>query len=369
MFPFKYPRTSQPQQPVGIDWRNPITRGLVVCYDGSKYLDVLANKSYAGRVSLSGGSPSVYYSNTGKVLYRGDSYGSGVTQEAYPRYPTSSSNITLFSLVAATSVAETQYCTTSQTVGGVSATIAIGDGSTSVIRGRMYLSGTKYFGGTFSTSDSVTARKLAIVHRQGVSQTLWVDGAADPIVGSYTGSVISHQYFGSYATAPYSKEWLSLVWNRALSDAEIKSLSDNPWQIFAPIRTPIFVGVAAAVSIYRPSSDVTTTGWTGTPDNTDKYKNIDEVTASDTDYITSPSITGGESIIFGLSGSLAAGTWDVRYRANFVGASAQVKIHLLDGSSVSQGASSWQTVTSSYVDYTASVTTTGAATRVKIEVQ
>ena len=188
--------------------------------------------------------------------------------------------------------------------------------------------------------------------------------AADrgPVLGNY------YNYTGT-ARSFVGDIYVASLWKRALSDAEIKSLSDNPWQIFAPIRTPIFVGVSAAVSIYRPSSDVTTTGWTGTPDNTDKYKNIDEVTASDTDYITSPTITGGENIIFGLTGSLPAGTWDVRYRANFVGASAQVKIHLLDGSSVSQGASSWQTVTSSYGDYTASVTTTGAATRVKIEVQ
>lgn len=122
-------------------------------------------------------------------------------------------------------------------------------------------------------------------------------------------------------------------------------------------------------SIFRPTSDVTTTGWTGSPDNTNKYANIDETPASNTDYITSPTIAGGENIIFGLSGSLAAGTWDVRYRANFVGSSAQVRISLLDGSSVSQGVSSWQTVTSTYADYTASVTTTGAANRVKIEVQ
>jgi hypothetical protein len=126
---------------------------------------------------------------------------------------------------------------------------------------------------------------------------------------------------------------------------------------------------SVVVSIYRPSSDVTTTGWTGTPDNVTLFTNIDETTASGTGYITSPSISGGEFAIFGLSGSLAAGTWDVRYWADFVGSSAQVRITLLDGSNVSQGASGWQTVTSTVANYTATVTTTGAATRVKIEVQ
>jgi hypothetical protein len=125
----------------------------------------------------------------------------------------------------------------------------------------------------------------------------------------------------------------------------------------------------AVVGISRPSSDILTTGWTGNPDNVNKYNNIDEVSASDTDYITSPTITGGEAITFGLSSSLATGTWDVRYRANFVGSSAQVRVHLLDSSDVSQGVSTWQTVTDTFALYTANITTTGTATRVKIEVQ
>ena len=166
-----------------------------------------------------------------------------------------------------------------------------------------------------------------------------------------------------------SGHWLGLL-NRAMQPAEIKSISQDPMLVFSPLVD--FVGgqdVAGSISIIRPSSDVTTTGWTGNPDNTNKYNNIDEITASDTDYITSPTISGGEFTIFGLTGSLAAGSWDIRYRANFVGASAQVRITLLDGSNVSQGASGWQTVTSTFADYTATVATTGAATRVKIEVQ
>lgn len=166
-----------------------------------------------------------------------------------------------------------------------------------------------------------------------------------------------------------SGHWMGL-WNRAMQPAEVKSIADAPMQVFAPLVD--FVGgqdVAGSISTIRPSSDVTTTGWTGNPDNTNKYNNIDEITASDTDYITSPTISGGEFTIFGLTGSLAAGSWDIRYRANFVGASAQVRITLLDGSNVSQGASGWQTVTSTFADYTATVATTGAATRVKIEVQ
>lgn len=159
-----------------------------------------------------------------------------------------------------------------------------------------------------------------------------------------------------------------MFFDRALSYAEVKSLTNNPYQVFLPVRQPVFIATAV-VSIFRPSNDVTTAGWTGTPDNTTLFNNIDESAPSDTDYITSPNISGGENCIFAIMPSLAAGTWDVRYRANFVGSSAQVRITLLDDSNVSQGVSSWQTVTDTFALYTASVTTTGTAARVKIEVQ
>ena len=133
------------------------------------------------------------------------------------------------------------------------------------------------------------------------------------------------------------------------------------------VRGTATYGVVSSIS--RPTADVTTSGWTGNPDNVTLFNNIDETVASDTDYIESPAISGGENAIFGFAPSVAVGTWDVTFHARFTGASAQARIHLLDGSNVSQGVSAWQTVTSSFVPYVASVTTTGTASRVKIEVQ
>lgn len=53
----------------------------------------------------------------------------------------------------------------------------------------------------------------------------------------------------------------------------------------------------------RPSTDVTITGITGTPDNTNKYANIDESSASDTDYIYSANDTACtyETLLAGAS--------------------------------------------------------------------
>ena len=154
-----------------------------------------------------------------------------------------------------------------------------------------------------------------------------------------------------------------------LTAQEHADLAGNPWKIFQPIARNIWIPTAAVVSISRPTADVTTTGWTGNPDNVTLFTNINETTPSNSEFIESPNITGGEFTTFNFLPTRPAGTWDVTFHARFTGASAQARIHLLDGSNVSQGVSAWQTVTSSFVPYVASVTTTGTSSRVKIEVQ
>jgi hypothetical protein len=195
-----------------------------------------------------------------------------------------------------------------------------------------------------------------------------------PATGTWTAGTSQGMAFGNRPTDS-ARVWDGmhgpvLIFDGYLTPQEHVLLVANPWQIFAPIARPIFVGTSVTVvSISRPSSDVLTSGWTGVPDNVNLYNNIDESVASDTDFILSPYITGGENTIIGFTPSVSAGTWDVRYRADYLSASSQVRIHLLDNSNVVQGSSSWQTVTGTPILYTASVTTTGTATRVKIEVQ
>lgn len=368
---FRQPRTSQPQGPVGIDWGNPITRGL---------LSALLPNNLATKTK-SGGSVPLRVAQQGIVALGGSS------ALAYDTTASIGSTATIFMLgnMVGQSGSAANLAGIGTTSGGSQlfifqgAQIAGATGARGVLRlvnaGGITSVESASLGGSGTTSaieawccvyDGTTALKL---YRNGVDDTggnanVGASGAAT----SLNAPCINGKFNSAVAYAPSgSQQALVLAFNRALTVADIKSLSANPWQIFTPQFRQIWV--PASVSIYRPSSDVLTTGWTGTPDNTDLYKNIDEVTASDTDYITSPTITGGESTIMGLSGSLVAGTWDVRYRANFTGTSADVRITLLDGSNVSQGVSSWQTVTSSYADYTAQITTTGTATRVMIEVQ
>jgi hypothetical protein len=202
---------------------------------------------------------------------------------------------------------------------------------------------------------------------------------------------------------------LAAISSGILNATQARSLLENPWQIAAPLERnsrarslssifnvsslesfsatdspsaaltlssdiaesiTITATESAVNSVTRPNSDVTTTGWTATP-GPDLFDMIDEVTASDTDYITSPDLTSGASTtIHGLTQSLAVGTYTVRFRSEKATAPTRsVRIHLMDGTSTIVGSSGWQAVTASYALYEVSITTSALATRVGIEAQ
>jgi hypothetical protein len=171
-------------------------------------------------------------------------------------------------------------------------------------------------------------------------------GTAGSNVLTFGTSANSRNWYTAAAVAYKSRRWNN---------------SDNINTIFQTFK-------AATVSIYRPGSDVTTTGWVASTGGT-YYSLIDEVSYDDADYITSPTVGSGSPITMGLTGSVPAGTYDVRVRVKRTGSTGQVKVHLLDSSNTDLGSSSWQTLTTSFASYTLSVTTTGTATRVRIEVQ
>jgi len=127
---------------------------------------------------------------------------------------------------------------------------------------------------------------------------------------------------------------------------------------------------SGGAAITRPNSDITVTGWVGDPDNVNLYANIDEVTPSDTDFIISPSLGASPGpAIFGISPTLSTGTYDIRFRADRTGASGQIRLLLQDSGGSTVGTSAWQTLTASAAQYTLNVTTSGTASRVRLEVQ
>jgi len=128
-------------------------------------------------------------------------------------------------------------------------------------------------------------------------------------------------------------------------------------------------GGGGGATLTRPNSNITVSGWTGTPDNTLLYTNIDEFGPIDSDFITSSLMAESPGpAVFGLSGSMDAGTYDIRVRAKRTSLAGRIRILLLDSGGSTVGTSSYQTLTTDFITYALTVTTTGVASRIRVEV-
>lgn len=126
--------------------------------------------------------------------------------------------------------------------------------------------------------------------------------------------------------------------------------------------------ISTGPAIYRPTSDITTTGWTASTGSV-LYDMIDEVIPSDIDYILSPDVNAAPGpATFGI-GSAPAGTYVISLRAMRTSSVGQIRALLKDSGGTTVGTSSWQTITGAFTTYNFSVTTTGTAAQLTIEVQ
>lgn len=125
---------------------------------------------------------------------------------------------------------------------------------------------------------------------------------------------------------------------------------------------------ATASGPSRPTSDITTTGWSAST-GVVLFDMIDEASAADGDYIISPELGGSPGpAVFALTPTLAAGNHQIDVRARRTSTAGQVRVILQDSGGTAVGTSAWQSLTASFATYTLGVTTTGTAERVSIEV-
>ena len=236
------PWTSQPQQAVGIDWSNPITRGLVIAENHSNPRFAAFNSptqkvgpSYRGTGGVatrfvSASSQYLQQSNTSLTNYPltflsvfqratrpfdGVLMGIGAGTNRHILYA-NQDNIACFSGAGGTSAqaASTGFDLGSFGAGDVRCAVGVISAANSR---SVYLDGTLV--GTDATIVSTGASNTAVI-------------------GCYWNNDAPSMYFNGDI-------YLSLAWNRALTDTEIKSLSQNPWQIFKPLPRRIVVPVAA----------------------------------------------------------------------------------------------------------------------------
>ena len=242
------PRVSQPQGPTGIDWGNPITRGLVtatlpgMCQSAGA---ITPTPQYQAGVKQS-------VSRLGAVARTVANY--GVSLGDQPKFNFGTQDFTIFCVVSPVARTGTQVA-----VGRYNAT-----------SGSYWLG---YTGG--AVAFSVSGVNASCTAPAGVTDTLCgvrsagsitayangVSGSAVAAAGSVTATgILAIGVFGSYNSYDCVGDYaLTAIWDRALSKTEILALSLNPWQIFAPDARNIWVPVAAG----GPVTHATTGALTG----------------------------------------------------------------------------------------------------------
>lgn len=118
---------------------------------------------------------------------------------------------------------------------------------------------------------------------------------------------------------------------------------------------------------YRPTGDITTTGWTSTGANF--YGTLDESPSSDTDYVTSPAVNASPGPLVMNITSIPAGSRIARIRARRTDTVGEIRQVFLDASDVEVGVTAWVALTNSFALYEPTVTLTGTATKVRLEVR
>lgn len=257
----RVPWTKQPQSPTGIDWSNPLARRLRYCSTlGANLVDLKTGKIGAP----SGGPPTV------------------PTRAGLARsfVNTSSQFITLPTTDLVSGYPLTVACWVSTLPTGAGQVIYSFNGTSySAIAG--YISSNTNAVLTQNTGSGNTAQGrvcplalsyIVAIHRSG-SWDLYVNGvlAATQNVGSNWGQPaagnhsIGNRLNGS--SPRYHDGTISdlCVFEGELSVAEIKSLSNNPWQIYAPLERRIWAPAAGGgTTITGTIGTAVAAGFTGT---------------------------------------------------------------------------------------------------------
>lgn len=241
--PFDRVWTRQPQVVTGINWWNPLSRGLVFAtYGGGP--DIVSGtlptySSGAGRIPISDGIASA--SGAGTVSY--------VLDGGHKLYDITTTDTVFASEQISTPTPYGCVCLVDYRQAGGSPYIAWG--YTSGNTGTYPQDWVAPNAGSFSDGQSLfthiaAARKASHGKVRTTTETRYfVNGGVvetnaraaitpdfvnrRPLVVGNAGSALS----------------VLLIWGRPLSDSEYKSVHDNPWQLLAPLRRPLFLGFTA----------------------------------------------------------------------------------------------------------------------------
>lgn len=255
-------RTAQPQGPIAVDYGNPLARGLVFAINPA-----------AGGVNLARSNwPSV---NT--ELVRSTSASVLISSGAanYSQSINNANGLTLFSILRSRDASQYLFGDGERAI--LSARNAsnqgwtwsraqaadIGGGKGNATRQAFTLNGVAAYSEANSTIESFADVPVALRYNKSTGVISWFSNgrkSSSDTNGSTGGTVGGDLVFrrqGPYANnlLPYiDKTGLTLVFERALSDAEISSISANPWQLFKPVERRIWVPASAGDPTYATAS-------------------------------------------------------------------------------------------------------------------
>ena len=280
-------RISQPQSVASIDWSNPITKGLVFAYNaGSGLVDLVSEKTLTVA-----GSVDRQVDSNGSYIYTAASADVAYCTLAQSIPTTGSVSVIELSKVNNTTTTRKRSVRLAGAIGSViSHDYSNGSAANDIVA--VQDSASQFPDANFVSYASNTLYSAYYSHTSGNQYPVFMRNGVAATSNANTGNgtrkeAITSVYIGNNSSGfPLTgKNYLLLVYNRTLSSAEQVSLRANPWQIFKPDRRTIFLPAASVTLSYlRPSADISTGSWTPSTGTT-LYETLDEVSASDADYI------------------------------------------------------------------------------------
>ena len=300
------PSSSPPMGPAPVNWANPITRGLVIAYFASSNFDHAGTRVPNNTDKTNNKQSANQYGAA--MRFTGSQAVNTLTIDHKVTHNLSSATaMTVVTVTTAAAGAERPICgvwgSTLRWYMGIDSSgyplFAVNGGATN----RVYTSNAVTVYGLRTSLAAVWdgSSDTCKLYKAGAEISGGKSGTAQTAIGSHTmGPSIGSQSTGGTAKHSGTIEYV-LVFNRALSAAEIRSISENPYQVLRPANDRLWLdvvagggGVSGSLSAIDAPDTASFSGSASAPSVTG--------TLSATDAQDAASFTG--SLIF--SGSLAA---------------------------------------------------------------
>ncbi len=330
------PWTRQPQYSVGIDWDNPITRGIAFAFEASLgQRDIVTG---AGEPSGAGVSPSVgqygkQFNFSGSQANRSCSFG-------VHKGLMGATSMTLDVLVYFNGANPSTHMF-GQWDHNPKWLLHINSGSIVWVAAQDDALNRRRFDSSGFYISAAGWYRIICSWRGGSDATMMVNRSVISTSQlSYTANTIGPSNTLDYLQLGITNGGAALsgcvafarAWRRGLSIHEMRSLHGTPWQIFAPLERRRG-SVGDPPQLLAPTGPATSTGWLSSTGG-DLYTCVDEATADGADYVYTTTPGSVVEWTFPSGGAVSANGGFVRYQ--IPAGTGSVSVELRQGASLVQ---------------------------------